>query len=136
MNIAVRYFSRSGNTKKVAKAIAEAVGVQAEECGVPLSGDVDVLFLGGAVYGGGMDKSLRDFIEALTPQSVKNVALFATSAIARKPDKEMEKALLQKNIKIAERRFYCRGSFTLLHRGRPNAEDLKKASDFAAGIIK
>jgi len=136
MNIAVRYYSRLGNTKKVAGAIADAAGVRAEECNVPLNGDVEVLFLGGAVYGGGIDKPLRDFIESITPENVKNVALFATSAIARKPDKEMEKALLEKNIKIAERRFHCRGSFTILHRGRPNAEDLKQASDFAASIIK
>ena len=35
MKIAVRYYTRSGNTEKLAKAIAEAVGVQAES--VPLA---------------------------------------------------------------------------------------------------
>ena len=46
MKIAVRYFSRGGNTKKLADAIAKAVGVDAETTSVPLTEDVDILFLG------------------------------------------------------------------------------------------
>ena len=37
MKIAVRYFSRGGNTKKLADAIANAVGVDAEATSVPLT---------------------------------------------------------------------------------------------------
>jgi flavodoxin len=136
MKVAVRYFSRSGNTKKLAEAIAKAAGVEAKDCGVPLSDPVDVLFLGASVYGGAPDKQLSDFIAALDPQSVKCAALFGSSAIAKKPDQGTEKLLAQKNIPVSERRFFCRGSFLFLHRGRPNAEDLKQAADFAAGFEK
>ena len=47
MKIAVRYYSRSGNTKAVAEAIAEAVGVSAvsvEQKGAALTEPVDILF--------------------------------------------------------------------------------------------
>ena len=135
MNIAVRFFSRSGNTKKVADAIAKAAGIEAKDCSVPITEQVDILFLGGSVYGGGLDKSLREFIEKLDSKSVKCAALFGTSAIAKKPDRELEKMLLQKNIPIAQQRFYCRGAFTIMHRGRPNAGDLKQAAEFAASVI-
>ena len=135
MNIEVRFFSRSGNTKKVADAIAKAAGLQAKDCGMPISEQVDVLFLGGSVYGGGIDKSLREFIENLDQKNIKCAALFGTSAIAKNPYKEMEKMLLQKNIPIAQQRFYCRGAFTIMHRGRPNAADLKQAAEFAVNVI-
>jgi len=136
VNIEVRFFSRSGNTGKVADAIAKAAGVEAKDCNVPIIEQVDLLFLGASVYGGGIDKSLKEFIEKLDPKNVKCVALFGTSAIAKRPEKEPEKMLLEKNISIAQRRFYCRGAFTIMHRGRPNAGDLNQAAEFALEVIK
>ncbi|MCL2205721.1 MAG: flavodoxin [Treponema sp.] len=135
MKIAVRYFSRSGNTKKLGNAIANALGTQAESCNSPLDGKVDLLFLGGSVYGGDLDKNLQKFIENLEPENVKSVVLFGTSAIALKPYKKMEKELMKKNIPVSPERFFCRGSFAILHRGRPNAEDLALASKFAGNMV-
>ncbi|MBQ3427710.1 MAG: hypothetical protein IJH37_11310 [Clostridia bacterium] len=48
MNIAVRYYSRSGNTKAVAEAIAKAVNVDAVSVEKPeaqITEPVDVLFI-------------------------------------------------------------------------------------------
>ena len=59
MKVAVRYFSRGGNTKKLANAIAEAVGAEALTTEVPLSEDVDILFLGSSVYAYGVDDSVK-----------------------------------------------------------------------------
>ena len=50
MKIAVRYYTRSGNTKKLAEAIAKAVGAEAKTVDEPLWEDVDILFLGSSVY--------------------------------------------------------------------------------------
>ena len=53
MNYAVRYYSKSGNTKAVAEAIAKAAGVPAvsvDSAEAVLSSPVDVLFIGGALY--------------------------------------------------------------------------------------
>ena len=44
--IAVRYYTKTGNTKKLAEAIAETVGVKAESVTVPVDQEVDILFLG------------------------------------------------------------------------------------------
>ena len=50
MSTAVRYYSRSGNTKLVAEAIAKALGVSAVSVDRPeaaLNEKADVLFIGG-----------------------------------------------------------------------------------------
>ena len=50
MKIAVRYYTRSGNTQKLAEAVAAAVGVEALPVSEPLTEPVDVLFLGCSYY--------------------------------------------------------------------------------------
>ncbi len=51
MKTAVRYYSRTGNTKVIAEAIAPVAGCQAESIEVPLEGVTDILFLGGRFTG-------------------------------------------------------------------------------------
>ena len=46
MKAAVRYYTKGGNTRKVAEAMAEAIGVEAKSIDFPLEEKVDVLFLG------------------------------------------------------------------------------------------
>lgn len=135
MNIAVRYYSRSGNTKKVAQAIARAAGTEAGDCSVPLKEPVDLLFLGGAVYGARLDESMRGYIEQLNPQTVKAVALFGTSAIVKSGADQMRELLEKKKIPVLADSFYCRGSFAFMHKGRPNDEDLKQAAAFARAAV-
>ncbi len=53
--IEVRYFSKTGNTAKLAEAIAKTLGIKAKTVDTPLEGDVDILFLGSSVYGAGVD---------------------------------------------------------------------------------
>ncbi len=50
MEIKVRYFSKSGNTRKLAEAIAEEAHCTAQDISVPLDGCADILFLGVAVF--------------------------------------------------------------------------------------
>lgn len=136
MNIEVRVQSRGGNTQKVADAIAGALSVQAKNCETPLSGPVDILFLGGAVYAGGADKQLKQLIDTLDPAAVKCVAVFATSAIAKAPDKTIEKLVQARGIPLAKESFHCWGAFTAMRKGRPNSEDLQKAAAFAQRVAK
>jgi len=77
--VAVRYQSRGGNTKTVAEVIAKTAGVTAESIDVPLTGPVDILFVGGGVYAWDIDKALKSFLENLTPEAVKSVAAFTTA---------------------------------------------------------
>lgn len=131
METALRYASRGGNTKKLADAIAKAVNTTAVPVGQPLAEPVDLLFLGGSVYGGGIDASLRGFIETLTPQQVGRVAVFSTAAIKTSAYPEIKRLVEARGIPVSEKEFHCRGQFTLLHRGRPNAQDLADAARFA-----
>ena len=81
MKTAVRYYSRTGNTKVIAEAIAPVAGCQAESIEVPLEGVTDILFLGGALYWGKIPRTLKEYIKSLSPQQVKYVAVFTTAGI-------------------------------------------------------
>ena len=134
MKAAVRYYSRGGNTEKLAKAIAEAVGAEALTTDVPLSEDVDILFLGSFVYAYGVDESVKKFI-AGNKVKIGKVVNFSTAALIRSTYKQVGKLLKEKNIPMAEEEFYCRGSFGPMHKGKPDAEDLKRAAEFAKKIV-
>lgn len=130
MNIAVRYFTRSGNTKKLADAIAEAVGVTAYDVSVRLPEKVDVLFLGSSVYGGGVDEAVKAFIEE-NAEKIGKIVNFSTAALVRSTYKQVKKLAENNGVKIDESEFHCRGEFMIAHRGRPNNEDLQNAAIFA-----
>ncbi len=70
MKKAVRYYSRLGNTKTIAEAIAAGAGVEAVSITdePALTAPVDVLFLGGAPYANIMDPALRAYAEKLDPR--------------------------------------------------------------------
>ena len=86
MKTAVRYFSKLGNTKKIAEAIAQGAGVKA----VSIADDpklheyVDILFLGGAPYANIMAPELREYAESLKAEQVGRVILFTTSNWSRR----------------------------------------------------
>ncbi len=136
MNIAVRYHSRGGNTKKVAEAIAKAAGTQAESCAAAITEPQDLLFLGGSVYGFGIDEAVKAYIQGLDPALVGHVALFGTSAISKTGNADMAKLLAERGIPVLALDFYCRGAFTFMHKGHPNEADLKDAAAFAARVMK
>lgn len=134
MKVAVRYYSRGGNTKKLALAIAEAVGVTAESMDKPLTEDVDVLFIGSAVYAHGVDEAVKRFVRGIDVK-VGRAVNFSTAAIVKSTYKQVGKLLSEKNIPQAAEEFYCRGAFGAMHKGRPNDADLKAAAEFAKKIV-
>lgn len=134
MKIAVRYYSRSGNTKKLAEAIAEALGVEAHSTAVPLSEDTDILFLGSSVYAGGVDEDVKRFIREINVK-VDKVVNFSTAAVAKSTYRQVDKLLAEKCIQLAGDEFYCKGSFAFLHKGRPNEADCVAAAEFAKEVI-
>ena len=85
MKIAVRYYTKTGNTKRLAEAIAEAVGAEALPISEAVEEPVDILFLG---------------------------------------------------IPMDACEFHCKGEFKGLHKGKPDASDLKAAAEFARKIAE
>ena len=131
----VVYFSRGGNTRKVAEAIADELGTTARDIRTvdTLPGNA-LIFLGTGCYGAVLVKEIADFIERNQLQGRK-IALFTTSAFGwGKEVMVMENHLLNKGVKIAGR-FSCFGKFLAINVGRPNAEDLEKARQFARLMV-
>lgn len=136
MNIAIRYYSKSGNTKKLAEAISEVAGVPALTVDAPVTEDTDLLFLGSSIYAAGVSQSIKDFIEQLNPSKVRKVVNFSTATILTSTYDQVKKLLDEKNIPMAEEEFHCKGSFGLIQKGRPNVNDIQEARMFAKKIIE
>jgi flavodoxin len=132
--IAIRYLSKTGNTKKLAEQIGDITGNKAQTLDKPLVGNVDILFLGASVYWGGIDKEVKNFINALDAKNIGKVAVFSTSALAERAYPEISKLLKAKGITMADTDFYCRGKFKVLYRDKPDAEDLKDVREFAEKV--
>ena len=135
MKLEVRYFSKSGNTKKLAEVIAEEAGCKAQDISVPLDGYADILFLGAAVYGGGISSKMKEYIQALDKDKIGKVAVFSTSALSERAFPQIRQELEGKGIAFFEKDFYCRGQFLTFHRGRPNDDDKEAARKYAADIL-
>ena len=134
MNIAIRYYTKTGNTKKLAEALSEAVGVEALTVDSPLTDDVDILFLGSAVYAAGVDSEIKKFIESINV-NVGKIVNFSSAALIESTYKQVKKIAEDNNITMAEEEFHCRGAFKFVHRGHPNDEDVKNLVEFAKKIV-
>lgn len=134
MKIAIRYYTKTGNTKKLAEAISNAINVEAETVDEPLTEDVDILFLGSAVYAAGIDEKIKDFIKNINV-NVGEVVNFSSAALIESTYKQVKKEVEAKGLKMSEDEFHCRGAFKFVHRGKPDDNDLKNVGEFAKRII-
>jgi flavodoxin len=134
MKTAVRYYTRSGNAKKLADAVAAAIGAAAESVDVPLSEPVDLLFLGGAVYAGKLDSHLKSFAAALTADKTKSLAVFNSAAGGRSIRADVAALISDDKIVVHEEAFSCKGRFLLANRGKPDEQDCADAAEFAKKI--
>jgi flavodoxin len=133
MNIKVMYHSQTGNTAKVARAIAEEMGVQAEEIteGADI-GMADLLFIGDGIYMGKPAEVTQHFIDKLAGCNVRYAAIFGTYGGQKKAIPMMKEALEKKGIIIFDEAFGCRGkSWAILNRKHPDENDLAGAKQFA-----
>ena len=130
MNTAVRYYSRSGNTKAVAEAIAKAAGVSAvsvDSTDAVIKAPIDVLFIGGALYAYGIDSHLKDYLKTLTKSDVKKAVVFSTSWISKHAIDLIKKELSEKEIAVEDEVFYVKN--------KPNEAQLKDAAAFAKKFL-
>ncbi|MHC6179656.1 flavodoxin family protein [Clostridium sp. JNZ X4-2] len=134
MKIAVRYYTRTGNTKKLADEIAKTVGAEAKTVNEKLTDDVDILFLGSSVYAAGVDAQVKKFIEDIDVP-VGKIVNFSTAAVIKSTYSQIKKLAGKRGITVSNKEYHCRGSFGPIHRGKPDADDLKKASQFAKSFL-
>ena len=134
MKIAVRYYTKTGNTKRLAEAVAQAVNVQAEPVSVPVEEAVDILFLGNSYYAFSIDPEVRDFIHSLDKNKVGKIINFGSAAMLNSTLKKVKAEADKVGIPVDSREFHCKGEFKGLHKGRPNDDDIKAAAAFAEEI--
>ena len=126
MNAAVRYYSRSGNTKAVAEAIAKAAGVSAvsvDKAEAAIAEPVDVLFIGGALYAYGIDSHLKEYLRTLKAGDAKKAVVFSTSWVSKHAVDLVKKGLKEAGIPVEEEFFYVKS--------KPSEAQLQQAEAFA-----
>ena len=129
MKNAVRYYSRSGNTKTAAEAIARAIGTDAvsvDSASASLQEPVDVLFIGGALYAYGIDEHLKAYLGSLKKDQVKKAVVFSTSWISKHAIDLIKGELNRKGIPVEKE--------TLYFRGKPGEKQLQDAANVARRI--
>jgi flavodoxin len=135
MTVAVRYLSKTGNTKKLAKAIGEAVGAQEEDLLSPIREPVEILFLGSAVYAAGIDEKVKKYLEENREQ-IGAIAAFSTAALISGTYRQLRRLCLQLEIPLMESEYHCKGKFGPMHNGRPNKKDCEDAAQWARTILE
>ena len=136
MKIAVRYYTKTGNTKRLAEAIARELQTEALPISTPVTEPVDILFLGNSYYAFSIDPEVRDFVRSLDKSKVGRIVNFGSAAMLNSTWKKVKAEADKAGIAMDEREFHCKGEFKGMHKGRPNEADLKAAAEFAAKIVK
>ena len=136
MKVAVRYYTKTGNTKRLAEAVAKALGVEALPISAPVEERVDMLFLGNSYYAFSIDPEVKDFIRRLDKDKVGKIVNFGSAAMLNSTWKKVKAEADKAGIPMEEREFHCKGEFKGLHKGKPDADDLEAAAAFAKEIVK
>lgn len=135
MRIDVRYYSKNGGTKKLAEAIAKAVGAECKTVDQPLEKFADVVFLGASVYGGKPDPAVTKFI-ADNARNIGKIVVFGSACTGKSTFPAIKSAAAGQAVKTAEMFFQCKGQWLFFNKGRPNDQDCADAADFARKQIK
>ena len=135
MKTAIRYYSKFGHTTKMANIVGELTNARPELASNRLIEPVDTLYLGAGVFLGKVDNSIVEFIKTLTPDMVKQVVCFGSSAIIKSPVPQMRQLLQERGITVSEKEFTCKGSMGPVHMGHPNQQDLDNFRQFIQSTL-
>ncbi len=134
--IAVLVDSRGGNTKKIARAIAEELGLVLGDITAPVPDDAQLLFLGSGTYsnhspGGEMMRFIRNGTFA-----GRRVALFGTAGYENDGQRMIGTMadVLEKKGATVIGVHGGRGRLFLIKLGRPHQEDFDNAKVFAREV--
>ena len=148
MKVLITYNSvHRGNTEKVAKAMADAIGADIlkydEVDGYNIL-DYDLVGFGSGIYYGKANKDMIEFIDSLPPIRNRKAFIFTTSG---KGNPNYSSSLAKR---VSETGFEVIGEFTCkafdvwgplkliggINKGRPNTDDLKSAEIFVEELIE
>lgn len=129
MKFAIRYYTKTGNTKKLAEALAKELDIEAKDLSHPIDEDTDILFFGSSVYAAGVDPQVKTYIKSLD-NKVKEVVAFSTAAILTSTFNQVKKLFAEEGIQVNEKEFHCRGNFKFMHKNKPDENDLNNIKVF------
>lgn len=130
MTYAVRYYTKTGNTKRLAEAAARELGVEALPISEGISEPVDILFLGNSYYAFNIDPEVKQFVGSLDKDKVGKIVNFGSAAMLNSTYKKVKAEADKAGIAMDDKEFHCKGEFKGLHKGRPDENDLKAIADF------
>ena len=131
MTYAVRYYTKTGNTKRLAEAMAKELGVEALPISEPVNETVDYLFLGNSYYAFNIDPEVKAFVASLDKKKIGKIVNFGSAAMLNSTYKKVKAEADKVGIPMDDKEFHCRGEFKGIHKGRPNDSDIADAVQFA-----
>ncbi len=131
----VIYATKTGHSKKIAKTVAAALGVSAQNVrSKPQLTDTELLFIVGGIYAGESSPELLDCVSALSPQQAKRAALITSCTTGTQGQKSVRARLEQNGIPVADEHL-CYGSFLFMRVGHPNKSEQQGAAAFALALV-
>jgi len=151
MKSIIIYYSQTGNTKKIARAIHRGMNRLLEQCDlIPLKeadphdlDQYDLIGLGSPVWMGGFTPNVRIFVEKLPPQHGKHIFSFNTHGVF--PELYFPSVTRKLKAKgftvIGMRDWYGSGHFQVAPKpyftdGHPDDIDLKEAEAFGREMVE
>lgn len=137
MTIKVAYLSKTGHSRKIARAIAEALQTEPIDIRTaPAPAEADLLFLVGGIYGGQSLPEMLSYAEMLRPELVRRVALVTSCAGMTARQQAVRQKLEDNGVGVLADEFVCPGSFLFMRFRHPNPSDLRQAADFALRTVE
>ncbi len=130
MTYAVRYYTKTGNTKRLAEAMAKELGVEALPISEGIEEPVDILFLGNSYYAFNIDPEVKAFVASLDKSKIGKIVNFGSAAMLNSTYKKVKAEADKVGIPMDDKEFHCKGEFKGIHKGRPNADDVAAAVQF------
>ena len=131
MNYAVRFYTKTGNTRRLAEAIAKELGVEALPISEPVTEHVDYLFLGNSYYAFSIDPEVKAFVSSLDKEKIGKIVNFGSAAMLNSTYKKVKAVADKVGIAMDDKEFHCKGEFKGVHKGRPDENDIAAAVQFA-----
>ena len=148
-SLLVLYSYHHNNTEKIANVFAKVLDAQIktpQQVSPEELQEYSLIGFGSGIYGEKHHKLLLDLADTLPQVTNRKVFIFSTSALQGKAKIAKDHSLLREKLQskgyVIVDEFACKGFntnsfmkyFGGMNKGRPNAEDLKHAEEFAQNL--
>ncbi len=145
MKSLVAYYSKTGNTEKIAKSIAKGLGAdlrRIEE--INNVSEYGLICVGTPVHGFAPAKPVKEFLEKISPSPNRKGAAFCTMhAFGDKRALRIVKEKMENKEVVFLGSFSCKGLSSIFanfgpkifNKGKPNEDDLKRAESFGKRLL-